>query len=423
MYDRRAKNVAVFEDSMGLMNGNEMLRQAIRTSIEKQKLYLEGENVSVPEDRSLVCKTVVSKKRSFEATAEYARDGKKVCVLNFASSTNPGGGVTRGSSAQEECLCRCSTLYPCLNIEKMWDAFYGPHRAAGNPLYNDDCLYTPGVVVFKSDVSFPERMEEADWYQVDVITCAAPNLRSVPSNFMNPCAGETPAEIENEKLYKLHQRRIERIFRIAAANGAEILILGAFGCGAFCNPPEVVAKAFKAVQEKYASYFEMIEYAVFCGRYETENYQVFRKVFETEKKKEETCDLSRFLEAHERDYQNALNELRAGNKQTHWMWYIFPQIAGLGRSSMSQFYSIADLNEARAYLENPVLGAHTLELCQVLLALDTNNPVEVFHWPDTLKFKSCMTLFEKADPNQKVFGMLLDKFFGGKRDRETLERL
>ena len=105
------------------------------------------------------------------------------------------------------------------------------------------------------------------------------------------------------------------------------------------------------------------------------------------------------------------------------MWYIFPQIAGLGRSSMSQFYSIADLNEARAYLENPVLGAHTLELCQVLLALDTNNPVEVFHWPDTLKFKSCMTLFEKADPNQKVFGMLLDKFFGGKRDRGTLECL
>lgn len=419
MQNKRMKNVEIFEDSVALMNENENLQRSIEASISKQRLYLEAEEVGVRRKVKSNTKTVVSKKRSFEAAAEYARDGKKVCVLNFASSTNPGGGVTRGSSAQEECLCRCSTLYPCLNIEKMWNAFYGPHRAAGNPLYNDDCLYTPGVVVFKSDVSFPERMEEADWYQVDVITCAAPNLRSVPSNFMNPCAGETPAEIENEKLYKLHQQRIEKIFRIAAANGAEILILGAFGCGAFCNPPEVVAKAFKAVQEKYASYFEMIEYAVFCGRYETENYQVFRKVLE----KEETCDLSRFLEAHERDYQSALNELRAGNKQTHWMWYIFPQIAGLGRSSMSQFYSIADLNEARAYLENPVLGAHSLELCQVLLALDTNNPVEVFHWPDTLKFKSCMTLFEKADPNQKVFGMLLDKFFGGKRDRETLERL
>lgn len=419
MQNKRMKNVEIFEDSVALMNENENLQRSIEASISKQRLYLEAEEVGVRRKVKSNTKTVVSKKRSFEAAAEYARDGKKVCVLNFASSTNPGGGVTRGSSAQEECLCRCSTLYPCLNIEKMWDAFYGPHRAAGNPLYNDDCLYTPGVVVFKSDVSFPERMEEADWYQVDVITCAAPNLRSVPSNFMNPCAGETPAEIENEKLYKLHQQRIEKIFRIAAVNRAEILILGAFGCGAFCNPPEVVAKAFKAVQEKYTSYFETIEYAVFCGRYETENYQVFRKVLE----KEETCDLSRFLEAHDRDYQSALNELRAGNKQTHWMWYIFPQIAGLGRSSMSQFYSIADLNEARAYLENPVLGAHTLELCQVLLALDTNNPVEVFHWPDTLKFKSCMTLFEKADPNQKVFGMLLDKFFGGKRDRETLERL
>lgn len=419
MQNKRMKNVEIFEDSVALMNENENLQRSIEASISMQRLYLEAEEVGVRRKVKSNTKTVVSKKRSFEAAAEYARDGKKVCVLNFASSTNPGGGVTRGSSAQEECLCRCSTLYPCLNIEKMWDAFYEPHRAAGNPLYNDDCLYTPGVVVFKSDVSFPERMEEADWYQVDVITCAAPNLRSVPSNFMNPCTGETPAEIENEKLYKLHQQRIEKIFRIAAANGAEILILGAFGCGAFCNPPEVVAKAFKAVQEKYTSYFETIEYAVFCGRYETENYQVFRKVLE----KEETCDLSRFLEAHERDYQSALNELRAGNKQTHWMWYIFPQIAGLGRSSMSQFYSIADLNEARAYLENPVLGAHTLELCQVLLALDTNNPVEVFHWPDTLKFKSCMTLFEKADPNQKVFGMLLDKFFGGKRDRETLERL
>lgn len=419
MQNKRMKNVEIFEDSVALMNENENLQRSIEASISKQRLYLEAEEVGVRRKVKSNTKTVVSKKRSFEAAAEYARDGKKVCVLNFASSTNPGGGVTRGSSAQEECLCRCSTLYPCLNIEKMWDAFYGPHRAAGNPLYNDDCLYTPGVVVFKSDVSFPERMEEADWYQVDVITCAAPNLRSVPSNFMNPCAGETPTEIENEKLYKLHQQRIEKIFRIAAVNRAEILILGAFGCGAFCNPPEVVAKAFKAVQEKYTSYFETIEYAVFCGRYETENYQVFRKVLE----KEETCDLSRFLEAHDRDYQSALNELRAGNKQTHWMWYIFPQIAGLGRSSMSQFYSIADLNEARAYLENPVLGAHTLELCQVLLALDTNNPVEVFHWPDTLKFKSCMTLFEKADPNQKVFGMLLDKFFGGKRDRETLERL
>mgnify|MGYP000201654300 FL=1 len=282
--DRRTKNVDIFKDSVDCMNGNSRLQQAIKKSVNKQKLYLEAEKIDVPDRKGLSCKTIVSTKRSFEAASVYARVGKKVAVLNFASSTNPGGGVTHGSSAQEECLCRCSTLYPCLNIDMMWNKFYKPHRKAGNPLYNDDCLYTPEVIVFKSDISFPERMTEKDWYQVDVITCAAPNLRDMPSNLMNPFAGNAPADIEDDGLYELHLQRLERVFRVAAVNGAEVLILGAFGCGAFCNPPAVVARAFKAVQEKYASYFETIEYAVFCGGHETKNYDTFCEVFEAEKK-------------------------------------------------------------------------------------------------------------------------------------------
>lgn len=276
--DRRTKNVEIFKDSVELMNGSSRLQQAIKESVNKQKLYLEAEEIVVPESKGLSSKTVVSTKRSFEAASAYARAGKRVAVLNFASSTNPGGGVTHGSSAQEECLCRCSTLYHCLDIDMMWDKFYKPHRKAGDPLYNDDCLYTPGVTVFKSDISFPERMEEKDWYQVDVITCAAPNLRDIPSNLMNPFAGNAPADIEEDGLYGLHLQRLERVFRVAAANGAEVLILGAFGCGAFCNPPEVVARAFKKIQEKYASYFETIEYAVFCGGHETQNYDAFCEV-------------------------------------------------------------------------------------------------------------------------------------------------
>ena len=277
--DRREKNINIFRDSVGLMNENSRLKQAIKESINNQKLYLETESVEIPKSKRMDCKTVVSAKRSFEAASVYAVAGKKVAVLNFASSTNPGGGVTHGSSAQEECLCRCSTLYPCLDIDLMWKKFYMPHRKAGNPLYNDDCLYTPGVVVFKSDISFPERMEEKEWYQVDVITCAAPNLRDIPSNQMNPLAGDKAAEIEDDSLYELHLRRIERIFQVAASNEAEVLILGAFGCGAFCNPPDVVAKAFKAVQERYASYFETIEYAVFCSGHETANFDAFCEVF------------------------------------------------------------------------------------------------------------------------------------------------
>lgn len=417
--DRRTKNVEIFEDSVDLMQKSGRLRKAIQESVKNQRLYLETAEVTVPERIGCTCRTVVSKKRSLEAASAYAKAGKKVAVLNFASSTNPGGGVTNGSSAQEECLCRCSTLYPCLDTDGMWNQFYKPHRNAGDPLYNDDCLYTPGVIVFKSDISFPERMEEEDWYQVDVITCAAPNLRNVPSNDMNPFAGNAPAEIAGDALYELHVKRLERVFRVAAANSAEVLILGAFGCGAFCNPPAVVAKAFKAAQEKYASYFETIEYAVFCCGQETRNYDAFCEVFDAEK----SFDLSRFLEAHERDYKRALREVKAGRKLTHWMWYIFPQIAGLGFSRTSQFYAITDLGEAKAYLQNEVLGPHMKELCTALMALKTADATEVFGCPDDMKLKSSMTLFELADLEQKLFGAVLDKFFDGERDEHTLKQI
>lgn len=279
MLDRRTKNIQIFRDTMNLIEDTQSLQTTISNSLSSQCLYLEADSVEVPAPMEKICQTVVSTKRSYDAASFYSRAGKKVCVLNFASATNPGGGVINGSSAQEECLCRCSTLYPCLNEEKMWQEFYQPHRKAADPLYNDDCIYTPGVYVIKSDISFPERMPESDWYQVDVITCAAPNLRNKPSNMMNPFAGDKPSDISDEDLYKLHTQRIEKIFRIAAVNGAEVLILGAFGCGAFRNPPKVVAKAFYDVQKKYEGYFETIEYAIFCGGHETQNYDAFCKVF------------------------------------------------------------------------------------------------------------------------------------------------
>lgn len=419
MFDRRSKNVQIFKDTLDLIDSNQRLQDAIRESIKNQRLYLESDDLAVPNDLGKTCHTVVSTKRSFEAASVYAKAGKKVCVLNFASATNPGGGVTHGSSAQEECLCRCSTLYMCLDFDDLWQRFYLPHREMGDPLYNDDCIYTPGVIVTKSDISFPERMPEEDWYSVDVITCAAPNLRDMPSNFMNPCAGDKPADIENDDLYKLHLQRIERIFKIAIANGAEVLILGAFGCGAFMNPPEIVSKAFYDVQKKYGNCFQTIEYAVFCGGHETQNYDSFCEVFGVEK----VYDLSRFREAHDKDYEKALSEVKAGYKRSHWMWYIFPQILGLGMSRTSVFYAIADLGEAKAYMQDPVLGAHMIELCESLLSLETNDAVEVFDWPDDMKLKSSMTLFEKAAPDQEVFGRVLAKFFGGERDEKTIELL
>ena len=134
-------------------------------------------------------------------------------------------------------------------------------------------------------------------------------------------------------------------------------------------------------------------------------------------------DLSRFHNAQKRDYQTALSEIKSGRKRSHWIWYIFPQIAGLGFSSTSQFYAIRDLDEARAYLADPVLKERLEEISAALLELDSSNPSAVMGYPDDLKLCSSMTLFEAADPDCGIYPAVLKKFFNGQRDQATLDIL
>lgn len=134
-------------------------------------------------------------------------------------------------------------------------------------------------------------------------------------------------------------------------------------------------------------------------------------------------NLSRFREAQERSYSIALEEIRRGRKNSHWMWYIFPQLKGLGKSYTSEFYGIEGLEEARAYWADPVLGGRLVEISEALLNLNTNNATFVFGRPDDMKLKSSMTLFAAAVPECEVFGKVLEKFFGGKADVRTLRML
>ena len=137
----------------------------------------------------------------------------------------------------------------------------------------------------------------------------------------------------------------------------------------------------------------------------------------------DTYNLERFKRAQEGDYAVALSELRAGRKRTHWIWYVFPQLKELGRSSTAQYYGISGLEEARAYLADPALGARLLECAEALLALDTSNPKAVLGYPDNLKVCSSMTLFEVAgagDARWEPFARVLEKFYHGKRDERTL---
>ena len=132
-------------------------------------------------------------------------------------------------------------------------------------------------------------------------------------------------------------------------------------------------------------------------------------------------DLSRFHKAQKRDYDIALSEIKAGRKCSHWMWYVFPQLKGLGMSSMADYYGIDGLDEAKEYLQDPVLRSRLIEISSALLTLDTNDARAVMGSPDHLKLRSCMTLFALADPEEKVFERVLEKFYEGKSDPRTLK--
>lgn len=134
-------------------------------------------------------------------------------------------------------------------------------------------------------------------------------------------------------------------------------------------------------------------------------------------------NLDRFITAQKRDYADALAEIKSGRKRSHWMWYIFPQIRGLGMSGTAQYYAIQNLDEAKAYLKDSYLRGNLIEICEALLQLDTNNAVSVFGGIDAIKLRSSMTLFMCADPAIPVFERVLKKFYSGEVDDRTLKIL
>ena len=132
-------------------------------------------------------------------------------------------------------------------------------------------------------------------------------------------------------------------------------------------------------------------------------------------------ELDRFIRAQEYNYSDALKEIKNGKKTTHWMWYVFPQIKGLGKSDTAKWYAIKDLQEAKDYLNNEILSNRLEQICKALLELDCNDAYKIFGSPDDMKLKSSMTLFEIAAPENKIFKRVLDKYFNGERDQKTIE--
>jgi len=277
---RRAINLEVFEDTRKWYETDSKLKSLISEARNTTQVFKADDYPEYVEGKPYEeTKIYVTQNRSFEAAIKLHRQygSDRIAVHNFASATNPGGGVTRGSSAQEECLCRCSTLYPILNDSVLWSEYYGMHRKKRDARYTDTCIYTTGVTIIKSDEDVPQRLPEHEWVKVDVITCPAPNLRERPSNAMNPNAGHK-VEVSDEELKEIHKKRARHMLRIAAAKHVDILVLGAFGCGAFSNDPKVVATAYKEILPEFNGMFKLIEFAVYTSPKDRTNYEMFKEI-------------------------------------------------------------------------------------------------------------------------------------------------
>lgn len=254
-------NHDVMEDTFVLCLMNGSLGKAIADSVSREYVVCEDDDFNPgPIAANKEMQIIVSKERTYEAAEKYK--GKKICCLDFANNHSIGGGPWH-AGAQEESMCRTSTLYPCLCAKKK--DFYDKHiqefeSGKIDDMGNDDLIYIPDVVVFKTDVSIPQLRPEDEWFKTDVIVAAAPQL-------WGPY---------DEKHYReLMTSRIKRVLDVAAKEKVEVLILGAFGCGAFHNPPEVVAEIFASLIKNYN--FETVEFAVFCRGNNTANYDIFKE--------------------------------------------------------------------------------------------------------------------------------------------------
>lgn len=272
------QRIEIFQDTMNWIKTDKDLSDSIIKAKKNTEIFWEDDYPAF--DQSILHKTeiTVSKHRSYEAAMLLSKSvpGSKITVMNFANAFHAGGGVTKGSSAQEECLCRTSTLYPLLFRRSLRDTFYKHHHTLNSAKASDALIYTEGVIICKTDEDLPKRMPKKEWVLVDVITVAAPDLRT-KSNIHAALVGNG-MYMNDAELFGYHVKRAIHVLTCAAAKGADTLVLGAFGCGAFQNKPEVVARAYKIALEEFPSVFKRIEFAVYCSPNDDTNYQVFKSV-------------------------------------------------------------------------------------------------------------------------------------------------
>ena len=269
----RVALIQSFKDTQRYIKENEQLREETLLAMAATTLYLEGYESFNPSIKVGTAKIRVTEDTTFHCAqtlvSETNAEGK-VAVLNFANAYTPGGGVTDGAGAQEECLCRSSNLYNCLNVPYLLKNYYKWNRKNTGDMGTDAVIYTSGVTVFKTDDDIPEMMEKENWFKTDVITSAAPYYDSFRKK-----------PVTMETLGNVFFGRIRNILEVAAANNVDALVLGAFGCGAFNNPPDLVAEQFRKllIDRGYGRFFKEIVFAIKKNDTRNSNFEAFQAAF------------------------------------------------------------------------------------------------------------------------------------------------
>lgn len=298
---KRERNIEVFNETQSMIYNNADLFHDMEHSFEGTKIEMSNGVFTATRtwknnsDESHETKVFISQNRSiYEAMEIHEKikndPSKRLCVLNFASATTVGGGVKLGANAQEESICRVSTLYPCLNNAHVITEYYEKNRSAKNKLYENICVYTPDVTVFREDNKKMEVLPKEKWFHTDIITCPAPNLRNEKFNRFNPDDIKDSSSFTEEEYLNALDDRIRLIITTALKYKVTHIVLGAFGCGAFRNEPKIVAERFYQALfgDKdsplssifgFGTFFDEIHFAIHCNEYEKENYKAFFEAF------------------------------------------------------------------------------------------------------------------------------------------------
>ncbi|MBQ9518034.1 MAG: TIGR02452 family protein [Eubacterium sp.] len=260
--------IECFYDTVKAFTKYQDLIESTNAMVDSTRVFFENFaviNKTVKRRRTII---TVTPDTTFHQAMHFIGSGKKVAVLNFANPLHPGGGVEQGAMSQEECLCRSSNLYAALTCNYVLTNYYDRNSRNSTPYGTDSVVYSKDVTVFKSDDPLPVKLDAT--FTVDVITCAAPYFNRAAAGAYNYA-----------KYERVFYSRITNILEVAIANDVDVLILGAFGCGVFNNPNELVANVFKhlLVRKGYSHFFKDVVFAVKPDS--RNNYEVFKSILDT----------------------------------------------------------------------------------------------------------------------------------------------